>query len=63
MKTFKYIIIGGGLAGGRAVQGIRRVDREGSVALVTDEDHVPYQRPPLSKGYLRGSEGLDKVHV
>jgi 3-phenylpropionate/trans-cinnamate dioxygenase ferredoxin reductase subunit len=63
MKNFKYVIIGGGLAGGRACQGIRRVDQEGSIALVTAEAQVPYHRPPLSKGYLVGTEGLDHVYV
>jgi NADPH-dependent 2,4-dienoyl-CoA reductase/sulfur reductase-like enzyme len=61
MESFKYVIIGGGLAGGRACQGIRREDAEGSVALITAEEHGPYQRPPLSKGYLTGTEDLSKV--
>jgi NADPH-dependent 2,4-dienoyl-CoA reductase/sulfur reductase-like enzyme len=63
MGSYKYIIIGGGLTGGRACQGIRRVDKEGTVALVTAEDHLPYERPALSKGYLTGKEGLDHVYV
>ena len=58
---YTYVIIGGGLAGGRACQGIRREDAEGSVALITAERHGPYQRPPLSKGYLTGTEDLSKV--
>lgn len=63
MKTYKYLIIGGGLAGGRAVDGIRRVDEEGAVALVTQESHRPYERPPLSKEYLRGEAGLDRLYL
>jgi 3-phenylpropionate/trans-cinnamate dioxygenase ferredoxin reductase subunit len=63
METYEYLIVGGGLAGQRAGVGIRKVDTEGSVALIADEPHIPYQRPPLSKGYLRGEEGLDKVHL
>jgi 3-phenylpropionate/trans-cinnamate dioxygenase ferredoxin reductase subunit len=63
MQTYKYVIIGGGLAGGRACQGIRRLDKEGSVALITSEAHVPYERPALSKGYLTGKEDLDHVYV
>ena len=62
MDAFKYLIIGGGLAGGRACQGIRRVDSEGTVALVSAEMHPPYERPPLSKGYLTGKEGLEHVY-
>ncbi len=63
MATYTYVIIGGGLAGQRAAQGIRKVDTEGTVALVTQEPHMPYERPPLSKGYLTGEEGLDAVYL
>jgi 3-phenylpropionate/trans-cinnamate dioxygenase ferredoxin reductase subunit len=63
MESYKYVIIGGGLAGQRAGDGIRKVDTEGTVALVTGEHHMPYQRPPLSKGYLTGEEGLDHVYL
>ncbi len=59
----RYLIIGGGVAGGRACQGIRKVDTEGSVVLVAGERHIPYQRPPLSKGYLTGKQGLDRVYI
>ncbi len=61
MESYRYVIIGGGLAGGRACQGIRREDRTGSLALITAEKHGPYQRPPLSKGYLTGDQDLSKV--
>jgi 3-phenylpropionate/trans-cinnamate dioxygenase ferredoxin reductase subunit len=63
MQSYKYVIIGGGLAGGRASDGIRAADTEGTVALVTEEHHMPYQRPPLSKGYLVSKEGIDEVFL
>ena len=63
MQPYKYVIIGGGLAGQRAGDGIRQVDAEGTVALVTAEHHMPYERPPLSKGYLTGQKGLDRVYL
>jgi NADPH-dependent 2,4-dienoyl-CoA reductase/sulfur reductase-like enzyme len=63
MKAYRYVIIGGGIAGQRGTDGIRKVDEEGSIVLVTMEHHMPYQRPPLSKGYLMGKEGLDKVYL
>jgi 3-phenylpropionate/trans-cinnamate dioxygenase ferredoxin reductase subunit len=63
MKPYEYVVIGGGLAGGRAADGIRKVDTEGTLALVTGEHHMPYERPPLSKGYLTGKEGLDHVYL
>ncbi len=61
MTKYDYIIIGGGLAGQRAVKGVRKVDTEGSAALITQEPHVPYERPPLSKGYLMGQEDVGAV--
>ena len=63
MDTYDYLVIGGGLAAARTCQGIRGVDKEGSMALVSAESHLPYERPPLSKGFLRGTEGLDHVYV
>ena len=63
MSSYNYVIIGGGLAGGKAVEGIRQVDEAGSVILVTQEDHRPYERPPLSKGYLRAEADLERVYL
>jgi 3-phenylpropionate/trans-cinnamate dioxygenase ferredoxin reductase subunit len=63
VQPYKYVIIGGGLAGQRAGDGIRKVDADGTVALVTAEHHMPYERPPLSKGYLTGKKGLDRVYL
>ena len=63
MTDYKYVIIGGGLTGGRACQGIRRNDKEGSLALVSDEPHLPYERPELSKRYLLGKRGRDRLWV
>ena len=49
MNSYKYLIIGGGLAGASAVDGIREVDNDGPILLLAAEKHVPYHRPPLSK--------------
>jgi len=54
MPSVKYLLIGGGLASAEAARQIRRVDADGSIALVSDERLLPYNRPPLSKEYLRG---------
>jgi 3-phenylpropionate/trans-cinnamate dioxygenase ferredoxin reductase component len=61
VKPYKYVIAGGGLAGGSAAGAIRRVDPSGPVILVSEEPWKPYQRPPLSKAYLQGKAGRDKV--
>ena len=63
MDFSQYIIIGGGIAGGNAVDGIREGDAEGPITLVTQESHRPYQRPPLSKRYLQGKANLNKVYL
>ena len=60
---FKYIIIGGGLAGASAIEGIRSHDSSGSIALFGKEHHLPYDRPPLSKGLWSGKTTLDKLPV
>lgn len=54
MESTDYLIIGGGLSAVYASQAIRERDATGSVILVTDEKHLPYDRVPLSKGYLIG---------
>ncbi len=54
-----YLIIGGGTATARAVEGIREVDPDGTITVVTAEHHLPYDRPPLSKGVLLGADDPD----
>lgn len=47
------VIVGGGLAATRTAEQLRRSEYAGPVTLVSDEDHLPYDRPPLSKEVLR----------
>jgi NAD(P)H-nitrite reductase large subunit len=46
------VIIGAGQAGGRAAEALRRGGHTGSITIVGDELHPPYERPSLSKGFL-----------
>ena len=62
-KRFKYIIVGGGLAGASAVEGIRAHDNSGSIALFGKENRLPYDRPPLTKGLWLGKTKLDQLPV
>jgi len=55
MKSYRYLIVGGGLAADAAVMGIRAVDSEGSIAILTEEAYPPYRRPMLSKSIWRGT--------
>jgi 3-phenylpropionate/trans-cinnamate dioxygenase ferredoxin reductase subunit len=59
----RVVIVGAGLAGARAAESLRKEGYDGAIALVGEEADRPYIRPPLSKGYLRGEEDLDKVFV
>jgi 3-phenylpropionate/trans-cinnamate dioxygenase ferredoxin reductase subunit len=54
MKHYKYLIVGGGLAGDAATRGIRELDPEGSIGLISMEPDPPYMRPNLSKGLWKG---------
>ena len=54
MKQYKYLIIGGGLAGDGATKGIRELDTEGSIGMISMEPDPPYMRPNLSKGLWKG---------
>ena len=63
MKNFDYVIIGGGLAGSHAAQAIRANDPDGSILLVSDENHLPYDRVPLSKNYLMGKMKSEVLYV
>jgi NADPH-dependent 2,4-dienoyl-CoA reductase/sulfur reductase-like enzyme len=62
-NQFKYIIVGGGLAGASAVEGIRSRDRSGTLALFGKENRLPYDRPPLSKGLWMGKSTFEQLPV
>ena len=57
------VIVGAGLAGAKAAESLRAWRFTGRVVLVGDEPIRPYERPPLSKGYLRGRESFDDAAV
>jgi NADPH-dependent 2,4-dienoyl-CoA reductase/sulfur reductase-like enzyme len=56
MSDFEYVVVGGGMTGHAAAQGIRSVDARGSIAVIGEEPVGPYVRPPLSKGLWTGQE-------
>jgi NADPH-dependent 2,4-dienoyl-CoA reductase/sulfur reductase-like enzyme len=60
MKHHKYLIVGGGLAADSAVSGIRKVDQDGAIAMICEERHPPYDRPPLSKALWKDAP-LDSI--
>ena len=58
-----FAIVGAGLAGATAAEALRAEDFEGHIVLLGSEPHRPYERPPLSKGYLQGRADRDTVFV
>jgi 3-phenylpropionate/trans-cinnamate dioxygenase ferredoxin reductase subunit len=58
-----FVIAGASLAGAKAAETLREEGFEGRVVLVGDEPVRPYERPPLSKEYLRGDAGPEKIFV
>ncbi|MFG2935970.1 NAD(P)/FAD-dependent oxidoreductase [Streptomyces sp. NPDC048282] len=58
-----FVIVGGGLAGAKAAETLRAEGFSGRVILICDERDHPYERPPLSKGFLLGKAERDSVFV
>jgi len=69
MKSIRYLIIGGGMTADSAARAIRDSDPNGSIGIMSDDPHPPYNRPPLSKGLWKGDDpekvwrGTDKIGV
>src|SRR5918996_732866 len=58
-----FVIVGGGLAGAKAAETLRDEGFDGPIVLVCAEAERPYERPPLSKGYMLGSDERDSAFV
>jgi 3-phenylpropionate/trans-cinnamate dioxygenase ferredoxin reductase subunit len=58
-----HVIVGAALAGAKAAEALRAEGFEGRIVLVGDEPELPYERPPLSKDYLRGESERDAARV
>lgn len=63
MTSLNIVIVGAGLAGASAAEELRAQGHSGAITLIGDEPHPPYERPPLSKGVLLGTEDPDSVFV
>src|SRR6476619_1266485 len=60
-QSYSYVIVGAGLAGASAVEGIRQVDERGSILLLGAEKDLPYDRPPLSKQLWTGGKSVAEI--
>jgi 3-phenylpropionate/trans-cinnamate dioxygenase ferredoxin reductase component len=58
-----FLLVGGGMASANCAAELRRRGAEGSIVLVGREPEPPYERPPLSKEYLRGEQGREDAYV
>jgi 3-phenylpropionate/trans-cinnamate dioxygenase ferredoxin reductase subunit len=63
MTASRFVIVGASLAGAKAAETLRQEGFDGEVVLIGEEAVRPYERPPLSKGYLQGSTEQEKLFV
>ena len=61
MDHYDVLIVGAGHAGAQAAIALRQGGYDGSVAMVTEEADLPYERPPLSKDYLAGDKPFERI--
>ena len=62
MLHYDYLIVGGGMAAADALRGIRKLDPNGAIGLISAETDPPYQRPPLTKKLWQG-EPLESIWI
>jgi 3-phenylpropionate/trans-cinnamate dioxygenase ferredoxin reductase subunit len=58
-----HVIVGAGMAGAKAAEALRTEGFDGRIVLIGAEQERPYDRPPLSKGYLLGDQDRDSVYL
>jgi 3-phenylpropionate/trans-cinnamate dioxygenase ferredoxin reductase component len=62
-ENHTHVIVGAGLAGAKAAEALREEGFDGRIVLIGDEAEQPYERPPLSKDYLRGESPRESARV
>ena len=64
MKKSKYVILGGGMVGGYAAKElVERGLKPGELTILSADTSVPYERPPLSKGFLAGKDTEESILI
>jgi 3-phenylpropionate/trans-cinnamate dioxygenase ferredoxin reductase component len=63
MASDRFVIVGGGLAGAKTAEMLRKEGFDGELVLIGAEGELPYERPPLSKDYLRGESPREDARV
>ncbi|HYB37962.1 MAG TPA: FAD-dependent oxidoreductase [Mycobacterium sp.] len=62
-RSTTFVIVGGGLAAAKAAEALRDNEFDGQIVLFAEEEHLPYERPPLSKEFLAGKKSLTDFTV
>lgn len=62
-QAYDVLVVGAGHAGAQACAALRQLKFSGSIGLIGDEPHLPYERPPLSKDYLAGDKGFERILI
>jgi 3-phenylpropionate/trans-cinnamate dioxygenase ferredoxin reductase component len=63
VKHVDVLVVGGGHGGAQVAIALRQRKFQGSIAIVGDEPHLPYERPPLSKEYLSGEKPFERILI
>jgi 3-phenylpropionate/trans-cinnamate dioxygenase ferredoxin reductase component len=63
VREVEFVIVGGGVAAAKAAEGFRAAGGEGTGVVLAAEPELPYERPPLSKEFLRGEAGREKTRT
>ena len=63
MNAFDILIVGGGHGGAQAAIALRQAKFAGSIGIITDENELPYERPPLSKEYFSGDKAFERIMI
>lgn len=63
MNEFDILIVGGGHGGAQAAIALRQAKFAGSIGIITDENELPYERPPLSKEYFSGDKAFERIMI
>ena len=64
MTKSRYLILGGGMVAGYAAKEmVERGLKAGELSIISADDAIPYERPPLSKGFLAGKEEEEKIRI
>jgi 3-phenylpropionate/trans-cinnamate dioxygenase ferredoxin reductase subunit len=63
VREVEFVIVGGGVAAAKAAEGLRAAGGEGTAVVMAAEPELPYERPPLSKDFLRGEAGRERTRT